>query len=170
MSAFNGGMPFATDTQARAQASASTVLSPSNLAARASFSANKNAVAQTGIADNTLTKVTFTNEDFDTGGFYDATNSLWTPPVGGIRISASVLVTGTLSAAASFTLAVYKNSAVYKVFRGINGATETGCTGTAIDIANGSDYYEIYILVRTSAGTGTVSGSVVSSFFQGEQI
>src|ERR1700743_1947262 len=58
----------------------------------AAFSANKNGVAQTGIPTGVATKVTFTNEDFDGGSFYDAANSSGMPPAGYYQINANLTI------------------------------------------------------------------------------
>src|SRR5215467_1404677 len=72
------------------------------------FSANKNATDQTGIADNTFTKITFTTEEFDVGGFYDAANSKWTPPSGKNMIIGSVRLNSGVDQQIAF-ISIYKN-------------------------------------------------------------
>lgn len=128
------------------------------------FRANKNAVDQTGIANAVDTKVTFTTEVFDTGGYYDNTNSKWTPPSGIVDVNCNLYVSAGVT---TFAYAqVWKNGAV--VVRGPVSyhVADAGATVRLIDAANGTDFYECYVLIN-SAGTGTVSGGVIESWFQG---
>lgn len=133
------------------------------------FRANKGGANQTaGISSATNSKVTFTTESWDTGSYYDTTNSRWTPPSGKVRICATVRcenLTGDPVVAY-----VYKNgsqAAVGPLF------LRSGVAGRAfvdfVDNANGTDYYEIYIYM-VSSGTPTVIGSADESYFSGESI
>ena len=133
------------------------------------FRANKGGLNQTaGITTATNSKVTFTTESWDTGSYYDTTNSRWTPPSGKVRISATVRcenLTGDPVVAY-----VYKNGAQAAV-----GPlyVRSGVAGRAsvdfVDNANGTDYYEIYIYM-VSSGTPTVIGGADESYFSGESI
>ena len=73
-----------------------------------SFSANKNGVDQTGIASGVNTKVTFTNEGWDTNSNYDAPNSRFTPTVAGKYLMSAVSYIGT-GINYSGELMLYKN-------------------------------------------------------------
>lgn len=160
---------LATDAEARAQSSTTKALTPANLAARASFSANKAATNQTSIASTTPTKVTFGAEDWDTGSYFDTTNSRWTPPAGKVRLSASVFAS-TITTSSEQILAIYKNGSVLRQVDTSNGATSfTGLSITILDSANGTDYYEVYVTLTTGS-TATINGGVTLTYFQGEQI
>jgi hypothetical protein len=114
--------------------------------------------AQTGVASLTLTKLTFTTEEFDTNNNY--ASSRFTPTVAGYyQINAQV---GMTSAATTATLLafIYKNGASLK-----SGSVSTGTTFlypqanvSAIVYCNGStDYIEIYVY-------GTANGSSFSTY------
>jgi hypothetical protein len=136
-------------------------------AERASFSANKNAVNQSGFAVNAFTKVTFTTEEFDLGSYYDNTNSKWTPQSGKVTVKASLYISDAVIG--DFVLiAIYKNGSQFKATGQCCGSPGNGyalidCT---LD-ANGTDYYEIYVYVAGASGTRTVNGSTSNSYFQG---
>jgi hypothetical protein len=160
----------ASNAQAQAQVSAAVAVTPANLAARVMFSATKNGTNQTGIADATATKITFTTEVNDVGGCYDAPSSRWTPPPGGVRLSAAVDVTGA-NASTGFILRLYKNGAAFKQTVAVGDASGQGRVFiSANDVANGTDYYEVYFLGFKTAGTMTCQGGDTLSYFQGEQI
>ena len=124
------------------------------------------------ISDNTLTKVTFNAEDFDTNNNFDSTtNYRFTPTVAGYySVSCSV---------------VYRQSPIVDSFVILRKNGNTVKTGTGITISSGSnltnlnfavdaliymngttDYLEIYAL---SDGTGnlTVIDTSASTYFQG---
>ncbi len=129
------------------------------------FSATKNNTTQTGIASVTFTKLTFTTEVFDIGGYYDASTSKWTPPAGMVHISAA---SGVIGATATFlmVLAIYKNGVRYK--DGINtsaSATEDAISVHIIDRANGTDYYEVFLYA--TGGALTADGGNTVTYFMG---
>lgn len=135
---------------------------------RASFSAHKNNVDQTGIASATPTKITFINELFDKGSFYDAPNSKWVPPAGTVRLSATVVCSAGAAAGSPCVASIYKNGSVMRSFS-INAADTNQLLGLTVsleDDANGTDYYEVYVNI-TSAGTSTLSGHFADSYFTG---
>lgn len=163
------GVTWASDAEFIARSATNRILTPGNLAARPHFRANKNGTNQTGIADSTLTKITFTTESVDVGSYYDTTNSRWRPPAGPVSLSASAFISGTLVDGGSAYTAIYKNGAML-----LAGAPEHTSNTTSIcsavnghDTANGTDYYEVYVLADTSAGTATVSGNATVSWFSG---
>ena len=133
------------------------------------FRANKNGTNQTGIADITNTKVTFTTEAVDNGGYYDTTNSRWTPPAGPVQIEANVTITGTFVAGLECRAFIYKNGADFMRSSPSHTASTGGGTVSVsiMDVANGTDYYEIYVYGDVSSGTITVSGSTILSSFTG---
>lgn len=134
------------------------------------FHAHKNGSNQTGIADVTATKVTFTTEVSDAGGYYDAANSKWTPPAGNVMIQGQLVAQGTFAAGVGHAVFLYKNGAadssivVYSTV-----ANQVIMPFAFIAAANGADYFEIYVYIDTSSGTGTVEGSTGNSYFKGAQ-
>lgn len=136
---------------------------------RPHFRANKNGTNQTGIADITNTKVTFTTEAVDNGGYYDAANSRWTPPAGPVQIEANVTITGTFVSGLECRAFIYKNGADFMRSAPSHTAGTGGGTVSVsiMDVANGTDYYEIYVYGDVSSGTITVAGSLILSSFTG---
>jgi hypothetical protein len=162
----------ANDTETRAQSSSAVALTPANLAGRTSFSVNKNGTDQTGIAATTNTKLSFSNERWDTGSAFDnATNYRWTPPAGKVRISAQALFTAGTSIGGIYLIMIFKNGSVYRqgAFVTQSAGASIACHVTVLDNANGTDYYEVYVY-GSSAGTLTVGGGADVTFFEGEQI
>ncbi len=136
---------------------------------RPSFSAHKNGTDQTGISPSTLTKITFGTEAWDVGTYYDTATSRWTPPAGKVRINAAVFPSANTVDAAQNLLYVYKNGSALRALMSVQaGATQNELllSGTLLDDANGTDYYEIYFQ-GNGAGNKTVSGLATSTYFQG---
>lgn len=163
-------VPAASAAQTRAQTSSTVFLTPSNLNDRASFYANKNNVDQTGIT-SAITKVTFGTAYWDTGSFYSTANSRWTPPAGKVRIGAGIRVGSGLVNQTTLLLAIYKNGAQL-LYSGqvTTPSIQSFSAISTIDIASGTDYYEIWVLGTPSASTFSVDGSVAVTNFFGEQI
>ena len=132
-----------------------------------SFSVHKNGSNQS-IPNNTYTKVTFSTEEFDIGGYFDTTNSRFTPPAGYYSFNASVTLTASTDTSVIY-LSLYKNGVGYKT--GIyNKASGTGPVGSNISClaeANGTDYFELYIY--QDSGTQSISGTVANSYFIGHR-
>lgn len=165
-----GTVELATDTEFAEQSSSSVVVTPSNLAARPSFSAHKNGTNQTGIPSTTLTKVTFTTEEWDIGGYYDAAASRWTPPAGKYFITGAVTVTGSnIIANSVLSLYIYKNGVGYKAFNNISASTSGGTVVTALVEADGDDYFELFFIAG-GAGNKSLGGTPTGTYFQGFQI
>lgn len=134
---------------------------------KGSFRANKNNVDQTAIATATTTKLTFTTEVFDTGNYYDSTNSKWTPPAGSVLLNASVWYSAGAVVGSSAQIQIYKNGAQLGSATQIAGSvSEVIPEATIIDTANGTDYYEIYAYAA-GAGNKTASGTVGLTWFCG---
>lgn len=137
----------------------------------ASFHAHKNTTDQTGITSATNVKVTAATETFDYGGYYDATNSKWTPPAGRVAIKATVRFTANVVDAALYHLVLYKNNAAYKVgcIQHAGGTGNIGASLAVDDDANGTDYYELYAF-GGGAGDKTISGAIADTYFSGSMI
>lgn len=141
---------------------------------RPSFSAHKNAVDQTGVAGSwAVTKLTYTTENWDIEGCYDATNSKFTPNVAGYYMIKAVAQILNLASGSEAGLYVYKNNASWK--RGpISGSvSSSGYMSVAADTIvylNGStDYIEIYI-TQSSGSTRTVLSAVDATWFQAMRV
>jgi hypothetical protein len=163
----SGLVRLATDAETCAITATDRALTPSNLAGRASFCANKNGTNQT-ISFDTWTKVTLTTEKWDTGSYYDAANSKWVPPAGKVRLSAHVYAYGT-TGTTFLAVKLYKNGSAFSYGGIVTGSGALLLVVAALDNPNGTDYYELYCYV-SGTGTATISGSIVETTFEGEQI
>ncbi len=132
----------------------------------ACFSANKNSVDQTGIADSTFTLLTFGTELYDVGNYFSA--NAWTPPAGKVLLIAYVVLTGTVTTGNIGAVDVYKNGSAY-------GRSHAGVIGGAFaqpfvvfeDVASGSDSYSAYAYLDVDSGTATAVGNPFETFFMG---
>lgn len=110
--------------------------------------------SQSGIQDGVITKINFSVVGANVGVPYDTTNKRWTPTIGMVRLDLSL-----------FTVPNY-------AFILKNGAPWRGSTRgeiSAIDYANGTDYYEAGVLF-TSGGPHTLDGQALYTWFEGQQI
>jgi hypothetical protein len=133
----------------------------------ASFFASKNATDQTGIASATYTKVAFTTAISNVGGYYDATNSKWTPPAGSYLVNAAFLLSAGIVDQARAAILIYKNGTVYRAsWNGLSGTSNQSIVANVPIEAGGSDYFEIFAFID-GAGDKTINGSEVYSWFSG---
>ena len=145
----------------------------SNLAP--AFRATKS--SQQTISNNTLTKVTFDTETFDTNNNFDSTtNYRFTPTIAGyyqVNYSYSALSLTTARAYA-ITALIYKNGSSYTQFEHniTSAADQWGSILTALVYCNGStDYIEAYIYQNNSpAGTINISGSSATTQFSASMV
>ena len=174
----SGVSPIATTAQAVTGTDTQNIITPATLrngqgAAVASFRAAKGGTNQS-ISLTTNTKITFTTEIFDRGnsgsGYYDASNSKWTPPAGTVMVHVVIYAVGTFSAADPVSSIIYKNGAEFARFIArAPGGSELQADILVFDEANGSDYYEGYAYIGGS-GSPYVFGAGAYSFFEGSWI
>ena len=126
--------------------------------------------AQT-ISANTLTKVTFGTEEFDTNNNF--ASSRFTPTVAGYyQLNAQIYCKTTISIS-NVSFAYYKNGSA--LIRSLNIAVAAGepiVNGSCLMYLNGStDYVEIYGAI---SGTGTITfgfnDSAITSRFSGSMV
>lgn len=132
------------------------------------FSANKGGASQGSIVSATLTKLTFTTESEDIGGYYDAVNSKWTPLAGVVQINAAAFFNTNVVDQSIYFVAIYKNGSILKCGIQIT-ASGTGGVGAGVscrDRANGTDFYEVYCS-GAGAGAKTVDGTASNTWFDG---
>jgi hypothetical protein len=164
----------ATAAQARAGASTSAVLTPSNFADAAAFRAYLS-TNQTGIADVTATLVAVDTEVADIGGLFAA--SLWTPPAGRrIFFRGQVLwATTNFTVADGINIYIYKNGTAGTLMAAIQGNIaipgsnyqQVACT----DLPNGTDTYGLYVAGDTTgAGAMTLIAGAAITFCEGWQL
>lgn len=114
---------------------------------------------QTGLTNNTHTKIQCQNTEYDTDSSYDGANYKFQPTVAGYyQINGKVVATGTNL---SYLIAeLYKNGTQYKAgsYSGIQGG-EYGSSVSSIVYMNGTtDYLELYSYASITSGTATVYG------------
>ena len=131
------------------------------------FRANKTANQAVGAV---VTKVTFQSEDYDQGGYYNPTNSRWTPPEGLIHIDAALYINTGLSGTNPIGLYVYKNGAFVKWAFAEFWTTFQGHQISLDDVANGTDYYEIFVEVTGSTGATNIMGTSGYTWFCGHMV
>lgn len=138
------------------------------------FAASKNGTNQSSVVAGTATKVTFTTEEVDTGGYYDAANSRWVPPAGTCRITAYVTANSSNQVdQAIIRVDIYKNGVAVKG----NAIRASGTTNQGVGVVsppipcNGTDYFEVYATIGAAAeGDRTILGSTSLTFFGGEMV
>lgn len=131
------------------------------------FSAQKIGVQSNTI--NVITKVTITNEIFDTNSNYDAANSRFQPTVAGYyQVNASVSHNFSGASGSSTYSYIYKNGIVYAITSNISNVTggPYGALGlSALIYFNGStDFAEVYAMSSNNVPTIQVdSGTYFSA-------
>lgn len=160
----------ASATTASAQAAAAAASAAAASAARVAFVAHRDSIDQTGIATDTATKVALGTEGFDQGGHYDTALSRWTPPAGRYRLTAAALLSANVVDQSQFRAAIYKNGALLRqCVVTASGTAAVSALVSAIDEANGTDFYEFYV---QGGGTGskTISGAPANTWFEGSAV
>ena len=139
-------------------------------AEQVSFSAHRNNVNQSGITTATATAVIFGTEEFDNGGYYDATTGLFTPPAGNYLIVAAVGFLAGLVDQARFGFYLTRNGNAERLFLDSASGTEVqnvvGVWGVS---ASGTDAFGVKAYAE-GAGDKTVYGSARMTYFQAFKI
>ena len=108
------------------------------------------------VSNNTHTKVQFNSELFDTDNAYDhSTNYRFTPGVAGKYVLTANVKVQNCGNGTLYFVNIYKNGSGLKQFITLPGRNDdlNGMI-TAIDVANTTDYYEIY--ARQGSGGSSV--------------
>lgn len=139
------------------------------------FYAHKNGTDQTGLIHGAYTKITFGTERFDVGGFYDTTNSRWTPPAGLVQLNAHIWCSQNAASTSTptFVAKIIKNGSA-DVGAGV-GTAQVGAPGLAfanvscVDNASGTDFYEVqfFFTSSTAANNGNIDGNAAHTHFSG---
>ena len=157
-----GGLPDATIQQADLAA---------NVAGNGpAFSAYKSGT-QT-LTNNVWTKVTYTQEEYDTASAYDAPNSKFQPAVAGYyRLTTNVDCFASASGSNLAIVALYKTGSIAKYGTGTNatGSEQYAYCSATIYLNGSTDYIEAYALY-TSPNTPSIAGSALYTYFQGELV
>ena len=128
------------------------------------------------VTDSTDTKVTFNTEVFDSDSKYDhSTNYRFTPTVAGTYfLYTSVLaLSKNNTELVDFILSIRKNNtAIYSVRHNpsANYANQFNISIQVADVANTTDYYEVFAYINDASGNPEIdndlgTGFGVSSFF-----
>lgn len=127
------------------------------------FSAHNNAVAQS-IPNAALTKLTFSTEQFDVGSLF--AGSTWTPPARLVTLIGNVTLPTAIGS--SMYLSIVKNGVEFK--RGTqlvsSAASAEAAHVSCVDVANGTDTYELWCFQSTGAAQNTFANSYLT-YFQG---
>jgi hypothetical protein len=128
---------------------------------RATMSAN-----QTAFGAGAYAQVIFNTAGQNVGGHYNTGNYRWTPPAGRVMLTANIW-TGNGTSGGSILADIRKNGvALNTAVQTIAASTNTGISLATMDVANGSDYYEMFFqFTLVGGGGGTVFAA--NSWFAG---
>jgi hypothetical protein len=120
---------------------------------------------QQTLSANTMTKINFQTEEFDTNSNFDTTNMRFTPTVAGYYQVTGALESGSTST--QMVLSIYKNGSAFKeLWRTVSNMY--GISSGALIYLNGStDYVELWGLF---SNTQVVSNTSLNTYFQAAMI
>lgn len=144
---------------------------PGNQTPRLSFSVHRNGTVQ-ALSATTYTKVQFTTEDFDIGGYFDnATNYRWTPPAGKYFVTGVVGFVNSLVDGNNYRATMYKNGVAARESVALAPGTGGGAGMSAVIAAtfdmNGTDYLELFAYRQDA---GDIFGTSLRTHFEGGRI
>lgn len=135
------------------------------------FSAHRAGVGF-NVANNSVTVVDFTTEEYDTNSSFDTATDRFTPPLGKYHLTGCVRTTAGVDNG-SIVVMVYKNGVQYKSgnFELVGGTNAGGSVVSCIVDANGTDYFDLRVIqVNSTLSTLTFDGSSTDCYFQGHRI
>jgi hypothetical protein len=134
------------------------------------FRADKVGDTTQNLADVTLTKVTFGHVVFNVGGYF-ASNK-WTPPAGIVSLTASFFATNiaAVNSNASGGVAIYKNGSIFSQTNGRQDSSSAFVATTISDTANGTDFYEMYVVCDSTGGNTPLQNDATITFFSGRSL
>ena len=160
----------AADASADAAAASAAAAAAAAAAVPVAFVANKNGTDQPGVVSATYTKVTFSTEVFDQGGWFDTVNARWTPPAGRYRISGQAHFSAAVVDQTPYAVVIYKNGVSHRQnARHASGTQPISGRVDAIVEANGTDYFEFWAF-GGGAGNKTLSGDASLTWFEGSAL
>lgn len=154
----------------RLQADANGVINTSSQMAFGAYSS----AAQTGLADNTMTKVVFGTEEFDTQSKF--ASSAFTPTISGkYQLSAGVNIEPTAAATLNgIDVYLYKNGAPFKQLARLTGQSITSVisvNGSVLVDSDTDDYFEVYAAADiAAAGTWKINANQTETYFTGIKV
>ena len=136
---------------------------------QSAFNVNKNGVDQTGIVNETFTKITWPTKEWDTNNNF--ANDKFTPTIQGKYCLIGCIGWASIIDLTGIRIAIYKNGGMYKeILNATRGPSFQNQLLIVIVDANGTtDYFEVYVY-QNSGSDETVSGSLQETFFQGYKI
>lgn len=147
---------------------ATTAFVKNVFAARDTFKANRNNVDQS-LSLGSYIKIALNAEVFDDNNKYDTVNFRWTPVAGRVVLMGSV---GANTSGGLILAVIYKNGAALAISG--NALFSTGGIVVAsvftMDVANGTDYYELYGYASSSSGASVFTGGTTQTWFAGHVI
>ena len=127
---------------------------------------------QTGVADNTWTKINFDTELFDTNSMYDAATYRFTPTVAGkYNVYGQVGIYSNTNYQLQIpNISIYKNGSLYKYSANNEGDTNypnerTLCITAVLEMNGSSDYVELYARGNVISGTVVFETSAAFGIF-----
>jgi len=121
------------------------------------------------VSGSTTEKVFFPTEDYDRGGYYDPATSVWTPPAGLVHIDVGLFVAAGVAANGPCSAYIFKNGVMLKAAVIYTPVTAAGSQISVDDVANGTDYYAVYINCSAAAPVN-VYGYPPTTFFSGHVV
>lgn len=137
-------------------------------ASKIAFSVDKNGGAQNIVSTGAV--VTFSTKRFDVGDYFNSGTNSYQPPAGRYRLSATMFISGNLTAGAPYALTIRRNGALIAADQVIAGSGSNGFSLRATVIANsdGSDTFDVYY--PGSGSAQIVDGNPYRTRFEGEEI
>ncbi len=132
--------------------------------------ANGNGDAQS-VPVNTPTKLTHGGLNDDVGNYFSTSLSRWTPPEGTYRIKAHCAFTTNIADTDILNMEIHKNGANTR--GSITVAARGGLVAGSVDAlvaANGTDFFEIFVVVEGGGGNRTRSASVALNYWDAEAV
>lgn len=132
------------------------------------FSVHKNNVGQT-TATSTSTKLTWSTEEYDIGGWFDTTNSKVIAPRAGAILFNAAAMPLSHNDGAQLRLVLYKNGVEYRRLGNLYAAAGGGNTqvsGTRIVQVAANDEFEVYFYHENGADM-TIFGNSAATYWEG---
>lgn len=121
------------------------------------------------VPNEAWTKINFNTVSYNVGSYFNTSTYRWTPPAGAVRLLFSWFGGGAYLGTPVY-LGLYKNGVFFKT--AIGSALSTTVAGgqvSAVDVANGTDYYEAYVFLYTGSTAATVSATT-HTWFEGTMV
>ncbi len=139
------------------------------------FSVNRAGSGTFNVANNSVTAINWTAEDFDTGSYFDLSTDRFTPPAGYYQLSG--VATGGWIDSGEYAISIYKNGSPFKngsrpsVGSSSAGSAVVSCAISCTVHASGSDYFDMRVLQANPATSSvTYVDDAVQLYFCGHRV